>query len=66
MITIKDVNGNFVLIEEKELSQALANEGFRVFGLNLNEINLLRKLYMSLGGRLPITKESIEGMQHET
>jgi hypothetical protein len=56
----KDINGNYVLIKKEELMDKVKELGLTLFGMDIDAIVSLRKGYMQSGGKLPITKESVE------
>ena len=60
--TLKDVNGNLVTIKMSDLIEFMIEDKFEIFGMDLKAILEIRKVYLTNGGGLPITAESIRGM----
>ena len=59
-ITIKDINGNYVVLSTMDiLEKVLANE-LKIYDLGLEEIRELKYWYDVLGGKHPISVENIK------
>lgn len=51
MITIKDANGNWVVIEEEEVHKLF--NGSLIFGLTVSQIGKLKEFYLTQTGKNP-------------
>lgn len=60
MIVLEDANGRQCVFEEEGFYRQLQAEKFTLFGFTCANIVSFRKLYMKLGGRFPVTEDTIE------
>lgn len=58
-ITIKDINGNYVVVSTVDLFNRITDNELKIYDLGLAEIKELKYWYNALGGKLPISVESI-------
>jgi len=65
IFAIKDVDNKTFLVEDHQLFEQLANQGFKLFGMDIPSIAELRKQYLLRKGKLPITKERIKKIFQE-
>lgn len=59
MITVKDANGKWVVINEIDLQEALVAGQIRIFDIEFGLISIFREVYIEKRGPLPMTAESI-------
>ncbi len=59
-ISIKDINGIYFTVNERELYSTLCTLDTKVFGVGLNNIVKLIEEYHRRNGPLPMTEESIK------
>ena len=59
VLQFEDLNGNNVFVEESEVQEYIMSSDFKIYGCRPQEILNLRKMYMSLGGEMPMSPESI-------
>lgn len=58
MINLKDANGDWVVLKDTDVYEALAEQNLTVLGLTANEILELKEVYDVRGGSYPITREA--------
>lgn len=59
-ITFTDCNGKPFTVELYDFCQQLRNNGFLLFGMDLQCLLEMRRQYMLRGGELPPTMQSIQ------
>ena len=58
--TVKNVYGKYVKIDFLDLHEALRNQSFKLFGMDVMSILQMRMQYLLRRGKLPITVERIK------
>ena len=59
MINIKDANGNWVCIKPEDFTEATMSNLDIVFGMSMDNLLYIKRLYELKGGTHPMTQDSI-------
>lgn len=60
LLTVKDANGNWMVIKEETFTEVLCRGGCKLFGMTLENIIDLKAEYDTRNGKYPMTSETIK------
>lgn len=60
-MNIKDINGDWVIISDDDLFDALMKSDFKLLGMSVPVIARLQQHYMEYAGPMPMTIDNVDG-----